>query len=142
MILSALQGRPLPVYGKGENVRDWLHVEDHAQALVAVLTRGRVGESYNVGGNSERRNIEVVETICDLVDELRPGAGGESCRRLIAFVDDRPGHDLRYAIDASKAARELGWTPAESFASGLRKTVACTSTTRTGGAAFWSAATR
>ncbi|HEY9537509.1 MAG TPA: dTDP-glucose 4,6-dehydratase [Kiloniellaceae bacterium] len=124
MILSALQGRPLPVYGKGENVRDWLHVEDHAQALVAVLTRGRVGESYNVGGNSERRNIEVVETICDLVDELRPGAGGESCRRLIAFVDDRPGHDLRYAIDASKAARELGWTPAESFASGLRKTVA------------------
>src|SRR3546814_17452643 len=91
MILSALQGRPLPVYGKGENVRDWLHVEDHAQALVAVLTRGRVGESYNVGGNSERRNIEVVETICDHVDEQRPGDGGASCRRLLAFVDDRPG---------------------------------------------------
>jgi dTDP-glucose 4,6-dehydratase len=124
MIISALQGKPLPVYGKGENVRDWLHVEDHARALVAVLTQGRAGETYNIGGNSEQRNIEVVGMICDLVDALRPGAGGESCRRLITFVDDRPGHDLRYAIDASKAARELGWTPQESFASGLRKTVA------------------
>src|SRR3546814_17214520 len=91
MLLSALQGRPLPVYGKGENVRDWLHVEDHAQALVAVLTRGRVGESYHVGGNSERRHIEGGETICHLVDALRPGADGESLLRHIAFVDDRPG---------------------------------------------------
>lgn len=124
MILSALQGKPLPVYGKGENVRDWLHVEDHARALATVLAKGRPGETYNIGGDSEQRNIAVVGMICDLVDELRPGAGGESCRRLIAFVDDRPGHDLRYAIDASKAARELGWTPQESFASGLRKTVA------------------
>jgi dTDP-glucose 4,6-dehydratase len=123
MIISALQGKPLPVYGKGDNVRDWLHVEDHARALAAVLTQGRAGETYNIGGNSEQRNIEVVGMICDLVDALRPGAGGESCRRLITFVDDRPGHDLRYAIDASKAARELGWTPQESFASGLRKTV-------------------
>jgi len=124
MIISALQGKPLPVYGKGENVRDWLHVEDHARALAAVLMHGRPGETYNIGGNSEQRNIKVVGLICDLVDALRPGAGGESCRRLITFVDDRPGHDLRYAIDASKAARELGWTPQESFASGLRKTVA------------------
>ncbi|HEY9548246.1 MAG TPA: dTDP-glucose 4,6-dehydratase [Kiloniellaceae bacterium] len=124
MILSALQGRPLPVYGKGENVRDWLHVEDHARALATVLAKGRPGETYNIGGDSEQRNIAVVGMICDLVDALRPGAGGESCRRLITFVDDRPGHDLRYAIDASKAARELGWTPRESFESGLRKTVA------------------
>jgi dTDP-glucose 4,6-dehydratase len=128
MIISALEGRPLPVYGKGENVRDWLHVEDHARALVAVLTQGRRGETYNVGGDSELRNLDVVGMICDLVDELRPRpetvAGGGTRRDLIAFVADRPGHDLRYAVDASKIKQELGWAPRESFASGLRKTVA------------------
>ncbi|GAB4351952.1 MAG: dTDP-glucose 4,6-dehydratase [Kiloniellaceae bacterium] len=124
MIINALTEKPLPVYGKGENVRDWLHVEDHARALVAVLTRGRVGETYNVGGDSEMRNIDVVGMICDLVDELRPRESGGSRRDLIAYVEDRPGHDLRYAVDASKIARELGWRPEESFASGLRKTVA------------------
>src|SRR3546814_11725277 len=118
MILSALQGRPLPVYGKGENVRDWLHVEDHARALATVLAKGRPGETYNIGGDSEQRNIAVVGMICDLVDELRPGAGGESCRRLITFVDDRHGHDLRHAIDASKAARQRDRPPPESFESG------------------------
>ncbi len=129
MIINALTEKPLPVYGKGENVRDWLHVEDHARALVAVLTQGRVGETYNVGGDSEMRNIDVVHMICDLVDELAPRAGtveggGGSRRDLIAYVTDRPGHDLRYAVDASKIKRELGWAPQESFASGLRKTVA------------------
>ncbi|MGF1593854.1 MAG: dTDP-glucose 4,6-dehydratase [Kiloniellaceae bacterium] len=123
MIINALDGKPLPVYGRGENVRDWLHVEDHARALVAVLTGGRVGETYNVGGDSELRNIEVVGMICDLVDELRPPADGGSRRDLIAFVEDRPGHDLRYAVDCAKIKRELGWAPRESFASGLRKTV-------------------
>ncbi len=129
MIINALTEKPLPVYGKGENVRDWLHVEDHARALVAVLTQGRVGETYNVGGDSEMRNIDVVHMICDLVDELAPRAGtveggGGSRRDLIAYVTDRPGHDLRYAVDASKIKRELGWAPQESFASGLRKTIA------------------
>jgi len=124
MIISALEGKPLPVYGKGENVRDWLHVEDHARALVAVLTQGRPGETYNVGGDSELRNIDVVGMICDLVDALRPSGGGGARRDLITFVEDRPGHDLRYAVDASKIQRELGWAPRESFASGLRKTVA------------------
>ncbi len=129
MIINALTEKPLPVYGKGDNVRDWLHVEDHARALVAVLTQGRVGETYNVGGDSEMRNIDVVHMICDLVDELAPRAGtveggGGSRRDLIAYVTDRPGHDLRYAVDASKIKRELGWAPQESFASGLRKTVA------------------
>ena len=128
MIISALQNKALPVYGKGENVRDWLHVEDHARALVTVLTRGRVGETYNVGGDSELRNIDVVGMICDLVDELRPRPetidGGGARRDLITFVADRPGHDLRYAVDASKIQRELGWMPRESFATGLRKTVA------------------
>jgi len=124
MIINALTEKPLPVYGKGENVRDWLHVEDHARALVAVLTKGRVGETYNVGGDSEKRNIDVVGTICDLVDELRPRDGGGSRRDLITYVTDRPGHDLRYAVDAAKIDRELGWRPQESFESGLRKTVA------------------
>jgi dTDP-glucose 4,6-dehydratase len=123
MIINALQGKPLPVYGKGENVRDWLHVEDHARALVTVLTSGDVGETYNVGGDSEMRNIDVVGMICDLLDELRPQDKGGSRRELITFVTDRPGHDLRYAVDASKIKRELGWAPRESFASGLRKTV-------------------
>jgi len=128
MIISALEGKPLPVYGKGENVRDWLHVEDHARALAVVLAQGRPGETYNVGGDSELRNIDVVGMICDLVDELRPrpetGGSGGTRRELITFVEDRPGHDLRYAVDASKIQRELGWAPRESFASGLRKTVA------------------
>jgi dTDP-glucose 4,6-dehydratase len=121
MTLNALQRKPLPVYGRGINVRDWLYVEDHARALVTILTRGVVGETYNVGGSNELRNIDVVEAICQLVDEITPGSS--SCRDLITFVDDRPGHDLRYAIDASKLARDLGWTPRETFDSGLRKTV-------------------
>ncbi|MBB4285518.1 dTDP-glucose 4,6-dehydratase [Roseospira goensis] len=121
MILNGLAGRPLPVYGKGDNVRDWLHVEDHARALWTILTTGRVGESYNVGGDSERRNIEVVETICDTLDALRPAATPR--RDLIAFVTDRPGHDFRYAIDATKIKRDLGWAPRHDFAGGIRQTV-------------------
>ena len=123
MILNALEGKALPVYGDGKNVRDWLYVEDHCSAIRVALERGRPGETYNIGGNSERANIDVVTAICDLVDELRPDAGGASRRRLITYVQDRPGHDRRYAIDASKIARELGWKPAEGFESGLRKTV-------------------
>lgn len=123
MILNALEGKPLPVYGDGKNVRDWLYVEDHCAAIRTVLERGRVGETYNVGGNSERANIDVVNTICDLVDEMRPRAGGARRSELIRFVEDRPGHDRRYAIDASKITRELGWRPAEKFETGLRKTV-------------------
>lgn len=123
MILNALEGRPLPVYGDGKNVRDWLFVEDHCAAIRAVLQDGRIGETYNIGGNSERTNIEVVTTICDLVDEMRPPGATGSRRQLITFVEDRPGHDRRYAIDASKLSRQLGWKPAEEFASGLRKTV-------------------
>ena len=123
MILNALEGKPLPVYGDGRNVRDWLFVEDHCSAIRAVLDRGRVGETYNIGGNSERKNLEVA-TICDLVDELSPNAKLGPRRKLITFVTDRPGHDRRYAIDASKISRELGWRPAEEFVSGLRKTVA------------------
>lgn len=122
IILNAIEGRPLPVYGKGENVRDWLYVEDHAAALILVANSGQVGESYNVGGRSERRNIEVVESICTILDEVLPRARG-SYRDLISFVDDRPGHDLRYAIDCSKIERELGWRPEETFETGLRKTV-------------------
>ncbi|HUR42272.1 MAG TPA: dTDP-glucose 4,6-dehydratase, partial [Verrucomicrobiae bacterium] len=121
MILNALEGKPLPVYGKGDNVRDWLFVDDHVRALLAVLERGQPGEEYNIGGNGERRNIEVVEQLCALVDELAPAATPR--KSLIAYVTDRPGHDARYAIDASKIRRELGWTPVESFDSGLRKTV-------------------
>jgi dTDP-glucose 4,6-dehydratase len=123
VILNALHGKPLPVYGTGENVRDWLHVEDHARALRLVLERGRIGEKYNVGGGEERTNLQVVETICDLMDALRPRADGGSHRALISFVSDRPGHDLRYAIDAGKIERELGWRAQESFATGLEKTV-------------------
>ncbi len=123
MILNALEGKALPVYGDGANVRDWLFVEDHCSAVRAVLERGRPGETYNIGGNSERRNLDVVTTICDLVDEMRPDSGIGSRRKLITFVKDRPGHDRRYAIDASKVARELGWSPAEQFETGLRRTV-------------------
>ena len=125
MILNALEGRPLPVYGRGKNVRDWLYVEDHARGLYKVLTEGQIGESYNLGGHNEKTNIEVVQSICDLLDELvqQKPAGVMSYRDLITFVQDRPGHDLRYAIDARKVQRELGWTPEETFESGLRKTV-------------------
>jgi dTDP-glucose 4,6-dehydratase len=122
MILNALEGKPLPVYGDGKNVRDWLYVEDHCAAVRAVLERGRAGETYNIGGNSERTNIDVVTAICDLVDELRPDAGAGR-RKLITYVQDRPGHDRRYAIDARKIADELGWKPVEGFEGGLRKTV-------------------
>jgi dTDP-glucose 4,6-dehydratase len=121
MILNALEGKSLPVYGDGANVRDWLYVEDHCSAIRLVLERGRAGETYNIGGNSERKNIDVVNTICDLVDEMSPSPA--SRRNLITYVTDRPGHDRRYAIDASKISQELGWSPAERFETGLRKTV-------------------
>jgi len=120
--LNALEGKPLPVYGKGDNIRDWLYVDDHAKALVLIATKGKVGESYNVGGRNERTNLEVVEAICDLLDELRPQAGLKR-RDLITFVHDRPGHDARYAIDATKLETELGWKAEENFDTGLRKTV-------------------
>jgi dTDP-glucose 4,6-dehydratase len=123
VILNALDGKPLPVYGKGTQVRDWLYVEDHARALYLVLNEGAVGETYNIGGHNEKQNIEVVHTLCDLLDELRPRADGMSYRSQITHVQDRPGHDLRYAIDASKIQRELGWVPLETFESGIRKTV-------------------
>lgn len=123
MILNALERKPLPVYGDGGNVRDWLFVGDHCAAIRAVLERGQVGETYNIGGNSERANIDVVTAICDLVDQLRPQPGSAPRRELITFVKDRPGHDRRYAIDARKISRELGWKPSERFESGLRKTV-------------------
>ena len=122
-ILRGLEGKPMPVYGKGENVRDWLYVEDHARALLTVVQHGRVGEVYNIGGAAERRNIDVVGAICDLLDEMLPHAPHRPHRQLITFVADRPGHDLRYAIDATKVQTELGWRPRESFESGLRKTV-------------------
>ncbi len=124
MILNALEGKPLPVYGDGMNVRDWLFVEDHCAAIRTVLAEGRPGETYNIGGSSERADIDVVRTICDLVDELRPSeVDAAPRRRLITYVEDRPGHDRRYAINASKITRELGWQPVEVFESGLRKTV-------------------
>ena len=122
MILNGMEGKPLPVYGTGENVRDWLHVEDHARALALVATRGRVGSSYNIGGRNERSNLKVVETICDTLDELMPMNSG-SRRRLITYVGDRPGHDLRYAIDATKIETELGWKARHNFDTGLRATI-------------------
>ena len=122
VIQSVLARKPVPVYGDGMNVRDWLYVRDHAQALWQVLTRGQAGETYNVGGRNEWPNIRVVELICDLIDELAPGLGGQS-RKLITFVEDRPGHDRRYAIDATKIKNELGWTPAYTFEQGIRETV-------------------
>lgn len=121
-ILNALESKPLRVYGKGENVRDWLYVEDHAKALLLVARNGAIGQSYNVGGKCERKNIEVVQAICRILDELRPRSQGPY-RNMITFVTDRPGHDARYAIDCSKIERELGWQPEETFESGLRKTV-------------------
>jgi dTDP-glucose 4,6-dehydratase len=122
VILNALDGKPLPVYGNGQQVRDWLYVEDHARALLKVVSEGKVGETYNIGGHNEQKNLHVVESICALLDELAPRQNG-SYKEQISFVSDRPGHDLRYAIDASKIERELGWKPEETFASGLRKTV-------------------
>jgi len=122
IILNAIGSKPLPVYGRGENVRDWLFVDDHAAALMLVARSGTVGRSYNVGGRNEKKNIEVVETICDILDELRPRPAGAH-RQLITFVVDRPGHDLRYAIDCSRIEDELGWRPQETFETGLRKTV-------------------
>ena len=122
LILNAQQGRPLPVYGDGKNVRDWLYVEDHCEAIAAVLARGKPGETYNIGGWNEKPNIEIVHRICDLLDEVCP-AKGASRRELITFVKDRPGHDRRYAIDARKIERELQWKPRETFDTGLRKTV-------------------
>ncbi|MFZ5783093.1 MAG: dTDP-glucose 4,6-dehydratase [Pseudomonadota bacterium] len=122
-IIRALRGQRLPVYGKGENVRDWLHVEDHAEALTLVLREGRPGETYNVGGDSERRNIDVVRTICALLDDMLPDSPNRPHDQLIEFVVDRPGHDARYAIDAAKIHRELGWRPRHTFEDGLRETV-------------------
>jgi dTDP-glucose 4,6-dehydratase len=121
VILNALDGKPLPVYGKGDQIRDWLYVEDHARALYKVVTEGEVGETYNIGGHNEKQNLEVVHTICDLLDDIVPKAG--SYRDQITYVADRPGHDRRYAIDAAKIGNELGWQPQETFESGIRKTV-------------------
>jgi dTDP-glucose 4,6-dehydratase len=130
MILNALEGKPLPVYGNGQQVRDWLYVEDHARALYLVAIKGQIGETYNIGGHNEKANIDVVTTICELLEEFIPTnshskSGGKSggFESLISYVTDRPGHDVRYAIDASKIERELGWRPKESFETGIRKTV-------------------
>jgi len=124
LVLKALAGEPLPIYGAGDNVRDWLYVEDHAEALQAVLENGRVGETYNIGGRSERSNLELARAVCTLLDELLPDSPHRPHARLITFVDDRPGHDKRYAIDGSKIERELGWRPGVTFEAGLRRTVA------------------
>lgn len=123
IILNALAGKRLPVYGKGDNIRDWLYVDDHARALLTVLQKGRVGEVYNVGGRNEKTNLEVVHSICDILDELTPADDGRPRRDLIDFVKDRPGHDKRYAIDATKLEGELGWKAQENFATGIRKTI-------------------
>ncbi|MDB3926055.1 dTDP-glucose 4,6-dehydratase [Porticoccaceae bacterium] len=125
IILNAIHGKPLPIYGDGLQVRDWLYVEDHAKALIRVVSKGKIGETYNIGGHNEKTNLEVVEVICELLEELAPKkpSGVESYKDLITFVKDRPGHDARYAIDASKIERELGWIPLETFETGLRKTV-------------------
>ena len=124
MVSNALEGKPLPIYGDGSNVRDWLYVEDHCSAIERVLQRGRIGETYNIGGNSERTNKEVVDTICNIVDELRPELPHAPCSSLITYVKDRPGHDQRYAIDASKISEELDWVPTYDFASGIKETIA------------------
>ena len=123
MILNALEGLPLAIYGKGDNVRDWLYVEDHARALIQVVETGRIGETYNIGGRNERTNLEVVETLCDVLDELRPRANGGLYRDLITFISDRPGHDHRYAIDTTKIESELGWRALENFEHGIRRTI-------------------
>ncbi len=123
VILNALDMKPLPIYGKGDQIRDWLFVEDHARALYQVVTEGVVGETYNIGGHNEKQNIEVVKTICKILDELKPESTGQKYETLITFVKDRPGHDLRYAIDAGKIEKDLGWKPLETFETGIRKTV-------------------
>lgn len=123
IILNAIEGRKLPVYGDGKNVRDWIYVEDHCRAIRTVLEKGHPGEVYNIGGNNEKTNIQVVHALCELLDQIRPRKDGNSYRKQIVFVQDRPGHDQRYAIDANKIKRELGWVPVETFETGLRKTV-------------------
>ena len=123
VILNAIDMKPLPIYGKGDQIRDWLFVEDHARALYQVVTTGAVGQTYNIGGHNEKQNIEVVKTICNILDELKPQANGQKYESLIKFVEDRPGHDLRYAIDAGKIEKDLCWKPLETFETGIRKTV-------------------
>ncbi len=124
LIMNALQGKALPIYGDGQNIRDWLYVEDHCSAIAAVLAKGSVGEVYNIGGNYEKTNLEIVHTVCAILDELVPDSPYRPHHKLITYVKDRPGHDRRYAIDPSKIAREIGWQPAETFESGIRKTIA------------------
>ena len=123
MILSCLEEKPLPVYGTGENIRDWLYVEDHCDAIYTILQKGTIGETYNVGGNNEIKNIQIVEVICDVLNDIHPAGSGKSYHELITFVKDRPGHDFRYAIDASKLKKEIGWEPKESFNTGIQKTI-------------------
>lgn len=123
ILLNALAGKPLPVYGRGENIRDWLYVEDHCQGILTVLAKGQIGEKYNIGGFNEKTNLSIVHILCDILDQRRPRLDGKSYREQISFVKDRPGHDKRYAIDASKMQRELGWVPAETFETGIVKTV-------------------
>ena len=123
MILNCLEEKPLPVYGTGENIRDWLYVEDHCDAIYTILQKGTIGETYNVGGNNEIKNIQIVEVICDVLNDIHPAGSGKSYHELITFVKDRPGHDFRYAIDASKLKKEIGWKPKESFNTGIQKTI-------------------
>ena len=123
MILNCLEEKPLPVYGTGENIRDWLYVEDHCDAIYTILQKGTIGETYNVGGNNEIKNIQIVEVICDVLNDIHPAGSGKSYHELITFVKDRPGHDFRYAIDASKLKKEIGWEPKESFNTGIQKTI-------------------
>ena len=123
IISKAVNGEPIPVYGTGSNIRDWLYVDDHAAALVTIMETGEIGRSYNVGGNEERKNIDVVQTVCRILDRLSPASGGEQYEKQITYVTDRPGHDFRYAIDASRIQQELGWQPSETFESGMTKTV-------------------
>ena len=123
MVLNALDRKPLPVYGDGKNVRDWLYVKDHCKAVWAIMKKGRRGQTYNIGGNCEMYNIDVVNKLCDMLDAIKPGVAGKPGRDLITFVKDRPGHDLRYAMDFSKLENELGWKPDESFETGIEKTI-------------------
>ena len=123
MIANCVDEKPLPVYGEGLNVRDWLFVEDHCDAIYEVLQHGKIGDTYNIGGHNEIRNIDIVNTICSILDELKPRSNNQSFSELITYVTDRPGHDFRYAIDASKIKNDLGWTPKETFETGIRKTI-------------------